>query len=61
MPTRGGRRRCRRGVAAARSALHSPEWAGLTPAQRARVLWRIGGRGAIDLSTETKSVWVSLA
>ena len=29
-------------VAAARSALHSPEWAGLTPAQRARVLWRIG-------------------
>ncbi|TQE16125.1 aldehyde dehydrogenase family protein [Streptomyces ipomoeae] len=29
-------------VAAARAALHGPEWAGLTPAQRARVLWRIG-------------------
>jgi acyl-CoA reductase-like NAD-dependent aldehyde dehydrogenase len=29
-------------VAAARAALHSPEWAGLTPAQRARVLWRVG-------------------
>lgn len=29
-------------VAAARTALESPEWAGLTPAQRARLLWRIG-------------------
>ncbi|MFE7762278.1 aldehyde dehydrogenase family protein [Streptomyces sp. NPDC057438] len=29
-------------VGAARSALHSAEWGGLTPAQRARVLWRIG-------------------
>ncbi|MFE7841916.1 aldehyde dehydrogenase family protein [Streptomyces sp. NPDC057474] len=29
-------------VAAAQNALHSAEWTGLTPAQRARVLWRIG-------------------
>ncbi|MFE2091741.1 aldehyde dehydrogenase family protein [Streptomyces sp. NPDC059460] len=29
-------------VAAARAALGSPDWAGITPAQRARILWRIG-------------------
>ncbi|MEU1272304.1 aldehyde dehydrogenase family protein [Streptomyces sp. NPDC005799] len=29
-------------VAAARAALHDPRWAGLTPAGRARILWRIG-------------------
>ncbi|MBC2591705.1 MULTISPECIES: aldehyde dehydrogenase family protein [Rhodococcus] len=29
-------------VAAARSALTDPEWTGLTPAQRAKLLWRIG-------------------
>ncbi|NGO46950.1 aldehyde dehydrogenase family protein [Streptomyces ureilyticus] len=29
-------------VRAARAAFESPEWAGLVPAQRARILWRIG-------------------
>ncbi|MDQ1049429.1 aldehyde dehydrogenase [Streptomyces sp. V4I2] len=29
-------------VQAARAALENPEWAGLTPAARARILWRIG-------------------
>ncbi|WP_328784434.1 aldehyde dehydrogenase family protein [Streptomyces canus] len=29
-------------VRAARAALENPEWAGLTPARRARILWRIG-------------------
>ena len=29
-------------VRAARAALEDPEWAGLTPARRARILWRIG-------------------
>ncbi|XUL93936.1 aldehyde dehydrogenase family protein [Streptomyces galilaeus] len=29
-------------VRGARAALDSPEWAGLAPAQRARILWRIG-------------------
>lgn len=29
-------------VAAARAALDSPAWAGLAPAERARILWRVG-------------------
>ncbi|WP_406213823.1 aldehyde dehydrogenase family protein [Streptomyces canus] len=29
-------------VRAARAALENPDWAGLTPARRARILWRIG-------------------
>ncbi|MFI1337345.1 aldehyde dehydrogenase family protein [Streptomyces sp. NPDC020845] len=29
-------------VRAARAALESPAWAGITPAQRARILWRVG-------------------
>ncbi|MFE7327488.1 aldehyde dehydrogenase family protein [Streptomyces sp. NPDC057565] len=29
-------------VTAARAALCSPEWAGITSAQRGRILWRIG-------------------
>ncbi|GAB7101724.1 hypothetical protein JCM4814A_00380 [Streptomyces phaeofaciens JCM 4814] len=29
-------------VAAARAALGSPAWAGLAPAERARIPWRVG-------------------